>query len=456
MAIERHLERITDLELLNASGDSSLVATNVGGDIVLDPHSGKVLIDDDAYDAGTWNGSLAVPTKNAIRDKIETLQPIDADLTAIAALTPSNDDVIQRKSGAWTNRTIAQLLTDLGLASLYQPLDSDLTSIAALSTTSFGRGLLALANAAALRTSAGLASGDAVQVGSLGVGVAPGSPLVTARGIVNGQEDIVRWERTADGAVAGGLSSFYDSENSIAVGSITNHKFKLFQNGTTRVTIDTSGNVIIGTTAAGTSAAKVLGIANGTAPSSSPANMIQLWSDSGELKVRDASGNVTTLSPHAGDAPEWMYDDDQQPPHISREANMFAGTIRFVNHTRASRLQQMLFDGQLLPESPLLRKTIYEETFDQYNERLGLKPGDAEFLSQESWEANEELNDRQSQADIAGWREDRRVTVRENLRRRLAQGEAASIPSGFRIPRPTPYQRRNRPGWLRGTLNDPN
>jgi hypothetical protein len=42
-------------------------------------------------------------------------QPIDSDLTAIAALAPTNDDIIQRKSGAWTNRTMTQLKTDLGL-----------------------------------------------------------------------------------------------------------------------------------------------------------------------------------------------------------------------------------------------------------------------------------------------------------------------------------------------------
>lgn len=42
-------------------------------------------------------------------------QPVDADLTAIAALSASNDDVIQRKAGAWTNRTPAQLKTDLSL-----------------------------------------------------------------------------------------------------------------------------------------------------------------------------------------------------------------------------------------------------------------------------------------------------------------------------------------------------
>ena len=38
----------------------------------------------------------------------------------------------------------------------YQPLDDDLTAIAALATTSFGRGLLSVANAAALRTYAGV------------------------------------------------------------------------------------------------------------------------------------------------------------------------------------------------------------------------------------------------------------------------------------------------------------
>jgi len=79
-------------------------------------------------------------------------QAQDADLDAIAALAPTNDDVIQRKAGAWTNRTIAQLLADLAApGTTFQPLDADLTAIAALSTTPFGRALLALADAAAAR-----------------------------------------------------------------------------------------------------------------------------------------------------------------------------------------------------------------------------------------------------------------------------------------------------------------
>ena len=42
-------------------------------------------------------------------------QPLDSDLTSIAGLVPVNDDIIQRKSGAWINRTPVQFKTDLAL-----------------------------------------------------------------------------------------------------------------------------------------------------------------------------------------------------------------------------------------------------------------------------------------------------------------------------------------------------
>jgi hypothetical protein len=66
---------------------------------------------------------------------------------------------------------------------------------------------------------------------------------------------------------------------------------------TERMRIDSGGNVGIGTATFGSSAAKVLAIANGTAPGTS-ADKAQLYVISGELIVKDGAGNATTLSPH--------------------------------------------------------------------------------------------------------------------------------------------------------------
>lgn len=69
------------------------------------------------------NKPISTATQNALNLKADasavtvalaTKQDLDADLTAIAGIAPTNDDIIQRKAGAWTNRTIAQLKTDLG------------------------------------------------------------------------------------------------------------------------------------------------------------------------------------------------------------------------------------------------------------------------------------------------------------------------------------------------------
>lgn len=55
-----------------------------------------------------------------------------AQLKAILALSPSNDDLIQRKSGVWTNRTVAQLLTDMNIVSgTYTPTLTGVANVAA-------------------------------------------------------------------------------------------------------------------------------------------------------------------------------------------------------------------------------------------------------------------------------------------------------------------------------------
>ena len=99
-------------------------------------------------------------------------QAADADLTTIAGLAPSNNDTLQYISGAWANRTAAQVkstlaITESDVASLTsdlaakQPLDSDLTTIAALSPTN-GDTMMYNSGAWANRTAAQVKSALAI------------------------------------------------------------------------------------------------------------------------------------------------------------------------------------------------------------------------------------------------------------------------------------------------------
>lgn len=66
---------------------------------------------------GVWQGTQVADAYIVSAATWHSKQPGDADLTQIAALTPSNDDFIQRKAGVWTNRTIAQVVADLAVMS---------------------------------------------------------------------------------------------------------------------------------------------------------------------------------------------------------------------------------------------------------------------------------------------------------------------------------------------------
>ena len=63
-----------------------------------------------------------------------------------------------------------------------------------------------------------------------------------------------------------------------------------------RMRITSTGNLLVGVTTAGTSAAKIIGMANATAPTTSPAGMGQLYVENGALKYRGSSGTVTTIA----------------------------------------------------------------------------------------------------------------------------------------------------------------
>lgn len=160
---------------------TSAVSTHAG---LPDPHPGYLTAAEGnaAYDA---LGAAAAAQAAAIAAS----QPVDADLTAIAALvTTAYGRAFLALADASAGRTALGLGTaatsnvgDFDAAgaaaaaqAASQPVDSDLTAIAALSTTSFGRSLLALADASAGRTALGLGGSATLAVGTTAGTVAAG------------------------------------------------------------------------------------------------------------------------------------------------------------------------------------------------------------------------------------------------------------------------------------------
>lgn len=97
--------------------------------------------------------------------------------------------------------------------------------------------------------------------------------------------------------VASSRWKFSTNQYGIYVGSVNAMVFYDYGASAERMRIDNSGNLLVGATAAGTSAAKVIGLANATAPTTSPAGMGQLYVEGGALKFRGSSGTVTTIAP---------------------------------------------------------------------------------------------------------------------------------------------------------------
>lgn len=64
----------------------------------------------------TDNAGAVVQEDSVTSAQLSGKQNASAELTTIAGIAAANNDIIQRKAGAWTNRTPAQLKVDLALA----------------------------------------------------------------------------------------------------------------------------------------------------------------------------------------------------------------------------------------------------------------------------------------------------------------------------------------------------
>jgi hypothetical protein len=167
----------------NSTGDSTLVLPSLGGTL-----------------------ARVEDVTSAVAASAATRQPLDGDLTTIAGLTATTDNMIQSVGSAWASRTPAQVRTALAVAPLASPT---LTGTPAAPTAAQGTNTTQIATTAYVQTEVGLlvpkslvdAKGDLLvgsandTVARLAVG-SDGQVLTADAASTNG----VKWATAAGGA----------------------------------------------------------------------------------------------------------------------------------------------------------------------------------------------------------------------------------------------------------------
>jgi hypothetical protein len=251
---------------------------------------------------------------------ITDAQPLDADLTELAGLTRGTFQVLtidDENFMGW--RTVGSDYLE-NLNNVYLPASHNHSSstqggkyIPTVTGASTSAGNLTLSSTdhatkgkILFGTSAYLEAGNRLGLGTASPASYAILDMQAVRAITLltstlGTQDV--WSRftNAGGNLTFGIDdSTGTNQTGVAYGvyfwSTANSPFIIANNNTEHLRIDPAGNVGISATGFGTGAAGVLGIANGTAPSSSPAGMGQLYVVAGALKYRGSSGTVTTIA----------------------------------------------------------------------------------------------------------------------------------------------------------------
>lgn len=123
------LKRATTTGLLKAAA-GVIAAATAGTDYIA-----PTALDTDGTLAA--NSDLKIATQKAVKTYTDTKQPLDSDLTAIAGLTATTDNILMSVASAWASRTPSQVKTALGLVigTDVEAHDADLTTIAGLTPT---------------------------------------------------------------------------------------------------------------------------------------------------------------------------------------------------------------------------------------------------------------------------------------------------------------------------------
>ncbi len=297
---------LTDNQTLAFGGDSDATILYDGTNLIVEPDA-------------VGSGDMAIGAKLTVNNTsiLEgTVHAHTASAGTVVAST-SADEIVAENSGSGG---ISILTPNSNEGALYfgDPDDNDVGGLAYDHSTDLLQFRVNGANNVGINSSAHLGVGTLSPDGTIHAFSATAGSVTAA---ANADDLIV--ENSTDGGIsiltpnnAQGSVHFGDPDDN-DVGQLTyDHNLGLMYVLTetaVRGYFDEKGLTMRQSTAnlnrSTTDPTNAIRLVNGTAPSGTLSNGIDLYSASGELRVMDAAGNSTLLSPH-NDAGDWVYDSD--------------------------------------------------------------------------------------------------------------------------------------------------
>jgi len=307
MAASGTTKKITINQLLGASGTATLASATISGDLTVDTSTLKVDSANNRVGFGT-----ASPAAGATTSTVGTTSVSASDYTGSSTWAA-------RFQAAANNQPSGVFLSGLTSGGNVVPGSLHVEPVAASSRSALiatyaadsAVGYFAINrfspsagtttqhfkiadDGVATWSNVGGVAGTAMTLNStgLGVGVTPNRKLH----IGGTGNQVLRVETITSGDPSINLLASGVNDAVIAYDRTNNYLRFDVSAATGAFIIGPTGNVGVGVGTFGTSAAKVLGLANATAPTTSPAGMGQLYVEAGALKYRGSSGTVTTIA----------------------------------------------------------------------------------------------------------------------------------------------------------------
>jgi hypothetical protein len=307
----------------NTTGATVIIGTNDAQRLDLEANGSVALTVADGGNIGIGTTTPTTAKTEIVAGTLaDTKQALRVTATMPSVITATNNAIDYQIIGGGSS-AFAQRGLNLNFAAGYTGSNSTISALifnsnagtgSQMNTTTIGnQGISAVANG----TNTGLNAGGvyAASNGDKNVGLL-GKTFVSKNGALNvAIAGFALNTGTTPTQVGGyfGLQNTDPTFESSALcadnGSQTSPIFLARDNGTTVFSIQDGGNTKINGTAnrATTEGTAQLVIFNGTAPVGTLTNGVSLYSASGELRVMDAAGNSTLLSPHDHETNEWIY-----------------------------------------------------------------------------------------------------------------------------------------------------